>query len=444
MSYFQNNENRIVDDLVKLIAIPSVSIDTKQVERALDCVLDIAKAMGMKTKKLLNGRVGVIEIGEGEETLGILAHVDVVGPGNLKAWNTSPYGAPVKNGKITGRGALDDKGPIIAVLHAMNAALENGQVFKRKVSLIIGTQEEVEWTDMRDFVEQYPLPDFGFTPDGVFPIANVEKGYMDVLFKFPFNKVQNYKNKDITVEKIWGGEASNVLPEKCRALLSDGRIISGEGKACHTCQPEKGENAFFIILKKIEEEERQLRKKGIILAETAPLKALRFAEKYFKDIYGRNTGLYASDDYYQGEYVHKTVYSPVMLTTNDSQVDLTVNIRFAYGTNVEKMKNRLLMLAEENGGTADFVDIMQAVFVSKHEPFIKELASAYEEVTGKKNEFVLATGTSYAKAMPRIVSWGPILPEMEDTCHEANEYILVKDLITNGKIYYSAICKIAQ
>ena len=202
--------------------------------------------------------------------------------------------------------------------------------------------------------------------------------------------------------------------------------------------------AVFIILKKIEEEERQLRKKGIILAETAPLKALRFAEKYFKDIYGRNTGLYASDDYYQGEYVHKTVYSPVMLTTNDSQVDLTVNIRFAYGTNVEKMKNRLLMLAEENGGTADFVDIMQAVFVSKHEPFIKELASAYEEVTGKKNEFVLATGTSYAKAMPRIVSWGPILPEMEDTCHEANEYILVKDLITNGKIYYSAICKIAQ
>ena len=50
--------------------------------------------------------------------------------------------------------------------------------------------------------------------------------------------------------------------------------------------------------------------------------------------------------------------------------------------------------------------------------------------------------SSDLKAMPNIVSWGPIFLGEEDTCHEENEYILKDSLIKNGKIFALALSKI--
>ena len=86
---------------------------------------------------------------------------------------------------------------------------------------------------------------------------------------------------------------------------------------------------------------------------------------------------------------------------------------------------------------------MPAVFVGKEKRFLKVFANAYEEVTGHNNEFTLAHGGSYAKAMPNIVSWGPIFPGEEDTCHEANEYLSIDSLIKNAEIFAYAIAQIA-
>ena len=70
-------------------------------------------------------------------------------------------------------------------------------------------------------------------------------------------------------------------------------------------------------------------------------------------------------------------------------------------------------------------------------------ADAYEDVTDLKNEFTLAYGGSYAKAMPNIVSWGPLFPGKEDTCHQANEYIDLKELLLSANIFAESIAKIA-
>ena len=45
--------------------------------------------------------------------------------------------------------------------------------------------------------------------------------------------------------------------------------------------------------------------------------------------------------------------------------------------------------------------------------------------------------------MPNVVSWGPIFPGEEDTCHEPNEYIGVESLMMSAKIFAEAIAKIA-
>lgn len=74
---------------------------------------------------------------------------------------------------------------------------------------------------------------------------------------------------------------------------------------------------------------------------------------------------------------------------------------------------------------------------------MKAFGEAYEEGCGREHQFMLAYGGSYAKAMPNIVSWGPIFPGEEDTCHQENEYISVDTLLDNSKIFAIALAKVA-
>ena len=179
--FIEDNRDLMVSRCKELVAIPSMTEDREQVSLALDYVLDLGLRMGLKTKSLLNGEIGLVEAGEGEEILGVLAHVDVVDPGDESKWISPPFEPEVREGKLYGRGTLDDKGAVIAVMTAMEALVKLGIPLNKEIQLILGTREETHWTDMEAYVEKFPLPDYGFTPDGSFPICNVEKGGIDAL-----------------------------------------------------------------------------------------------------------------------------------------------------------------------------------------------------------------------------------------------------------------------
>ena len=121
---------------------------------------------------------------------------------------------------------------------------------------------------------------------------------------------------------------------------------------------------------------------------------------------------------------------------------LNINCRFPYGESEDRLLEGIKEFAAQNGGSVMDVYAMPAVFVSKEKPFLKICEKAYENVTGLKNEYTLAYGGSYAKAMPNIVSWGPIFPGEEDTCHEANEYISIDSLLKNTEIFANVIADI--
>lgn len=69
-------------------------------------------------------------MGEGEETLGILAHVDVVPVG--EGWTYPPFSGTIADGKIFGRGTLDDKGPAMMCLYCMKALKDLKIPLRRK------------------------------------------------------------------------------------------------------------------------------------------------------------------------------------------------------------------------------------------------------------------------------------------------------------------------
>ena len=429
--YIEKHKDEMLKDLADFVAIPSISSDKEKVTEALEFALKLGADMGFRVKNCLNGQVGVIEIGEGEETLGILSHVDVVPAEDLDEWETDPFEAVIKDGRIYGRGTIDDKGMIIASLYAMKAALEYGAPLKKKVQLILGTQEEVEWTDMDAYVANYKLPDYGFSPDGEYPICNVEKGVADFTIDFD---VKDSICDGLYVTSVDCGVAMNSVPGKAVATLSNGEMVTAVGKSVHSCQPERGENALFVLCD-------MLKEKGV-----APNKLMYLIEAVtaaFRDVNGTGIGLCSESEYYEGEFVHRNAFSPTIFNAKDGVATVNINNRFPYGAREEEIYAGIKSFADNHDGIIKFYDSMPAVFVSKERPFLKVLADAYEDVSGLKNEFTLAYGGSYAKAMPNVVSWGPLFPGEEDTCHEANEYIDINSMMDSAKIFALSIAGIA-
>lgn len=85
---------------------------------------------------------GHIEMGQGEELVGILCHVDVVPAGS--DWQHPPFGGVVEDGKLFGRGAIDDKGPTMAAWLAMKMVKDAGVQLDRRVRLIIGSMKKLD------------------------------------------------------------------------------------------------------------------------------------------------------------------------------------------------------------------------------------------------------------------------------------------------------------
>ncbi len=449
ISHIEKREKEIIDNLCRFVKIESVSDNREKVGEALEFALELGRSLGFEAYSCLDGQVGVIEAGQGEEVLGILSHVDVVGPGDTEKWKTPPFEPVIKDGKIFGRGTLDDKGAIIACLYALKAVCDLGLPLKKKVQIILGTQEEVEWTDMAAYVMQYPLPDYGFTPDGEFPVCNIEKGGIDIILEFPLEESWGGGNPSTGecgtdgnyLSKLTAGTAANIVPGVCTAEITEVKggiaaaveTIRVTGKSVHSCMPEKGENAIFKMTETVN---------GMGLKKNKLLELLSMVNICFGDIYGARIGLFSAGEYYNGEFVHRNVFSPTIFDTEKGIAKININIRTAYGTDEKEVVSTIKDLAGRYGGRVVKTTILPAVYVSSDRPFVQAFAKAYEEASGLKNEFVLAYGGSYAKAMPNIVSWGPIFPGEEDTCHEENEYMSVRSLMDNAKIFSVAIGKI--
>jgi acetylornithine deacetylase/succinyl-diaminopimelate desuccinylase-like protein len=80
-------------------------------------------------------------IGKHTKSIILLSHMDVV-PANLKEWEVAPFSGTVKDGKIWGRGSIDDKGPGVIELMAMLAIKRAGILLDRDVRVVATGDEE--------------------------------------------------------------------------------------------------------------------------------------------------------------------------------------------------------------------------------------------------------------------------------------------------------------
>jgi carboxypeptidase PM20D1 len=137
----------------------------------------------------------------------LMAHTDVVPieMSSLDKWTEKPYSGKIKDGFIWGRGALDDKNNVFAILETIESLLQEDYIPERTVYLAFGHDEEVSGLKgakaMAEYLEkeairfEYILDEGQFIIEGVMsslskPLAMIgtaEKGYvtLDLMAQLP-------------------------------------------------------------------------------------------------------------------------------------------------------------------------------------------------------------------------------------------------------------------
>lgn len=417
----------MIDKIKELVKIESVTGAPAEgalpygraVDEALEYVLNLCRSFGFRTKNCSH-RIGYAEIGEGKELIAVLCHLDVVPAG--AGWTRNPFSCEEEDGKLYGRGVIDDKGPAVCAIYAMKELLDSGLPLNRRIRIIFGLQEESgSWEDMAWYKEHEELPHMGFTPDSKFPSIYCERGIAQFRLEMDLEK-----SGFISAE---GGNAVNMVPDSasCRILSPEGEVLyfDAGGKSAHGSRPEEGDNAVSHLMD-------QVFRSGCSSA---------FAQWYMEQIgftiHGEHIGLNLTDE------SGRLTLNPGKLFTENGKIVLLLDVRFPVTFTAGEVELRLAAATVSHNLSVQLISQEKPVYLKKDSEIMTALMTAYREITGDFCEPEIIGGGTYARAMDGIVAFGPAFPGKERTEHMADEYAFVEDLYKAKDIYYLAFKKLA-
>jgi acetylornithine deacetylase/succinyl-diaminopimelate desuccinylase-like protein len=140
----------ILDELLEWLRIPSISTgggDPRDLERAAEWAATRVRAAGGTADLVRIGGGNPLVVGElrasapDAPTVLVYGHYDVQGPGDLALWSSAPFAPEVRDGRLYARGASDDKGNFLPLLHAACALAREGALPVHVRVLIEGEEE---------------------------------------------------------------------------------------------------------------------------------------------------------------------------------------------------------------------------------------------------------------------------------------------------------------
>lgn len=450
-------KDELLEETQKVIRIKSIEDQARPgmpfgagVNDALVSTLNLGERLGFKTGNV-DGYMGYIDWGAGDETVGVLGHLDIVPEGD--GWRHDPYGGEISDGKLFGRGTLDDKGPIMAAIYGMYALKMSGFEPAKKIRILLGTNEESGCGEIEHYIAKEGKVDIGFTPDGYFPVIFAEKGIM------LFNITKEFKDKNDILTYIKGGHRPNMVPDYCEAGINienkegimrkadafsksnncevtyevkdELLILKSVGISAHGSTPEFGKNAIMQLLSFIN---------SIDILNGEIGETIKFlVESIGMETNGKTFGVYLHDDV-SGDMT----FNVGTIDMNEHMISLSLNLRYPVTFKLEDVTvpfdNKIINTGFKIQGLIN----QSPLYFPKDHKLIKALSKVYEDETGQKAEPLAIGGGTYAKEMPNIVAFGPIFPGKPDLDHQANEYIEVEDLMKITKIYAHAIMELAK
>lgn len=460
----EQRKDALLDDLVELLKVRSDREDDKATKdapfgpgpkNALIHMLGYGERDGFTVKNVDN-YAGHIEYGEGDETLGLFCHMDVVPAGD--GWDTDPYVPVIKDNKIFARGSSDDKGPSIAAYYGLKIIKELGLPLSKKVRIVVGTDEESGWGDMEYYFKHEEKPDFGFSPDAEFPIINGEKGNVTITMHFDGSNAGSFVLESFDSglrENMVPGTATAVFTVDDSAVIADltvafeeflkaenlkGELVAEDslvkvslvGKGAHGASPQIGVNAGTFLATFLDRYDFAGGAKNF----------LHTAAKYVHlDFYGEKLGV-AHEDARMGQLTMNAGILKFGPDFDDNKIAL--NFRYPTGVTGDSLQKAISDLLGDTGTATKGDRDMPAHYVPMDDPLVATLLQVYEDHTGEKGYEQVIGGGTFGRLLERGVAYGAMFPGYTDTMHQANEFMSLDDLFNSAVIFADAIYRLAK
>ena len=442
----------LVADLQGCIRIPSLyrADDSgypygKPVQECLEYTLALAEKLGFATHNMDN-QLGWCEYGSGEEMVAVLGHLDVVPEGD--GWTVPPYGGEVKDGRIYGRGSMDDKGPTIAALYGLKAIKDSGLPLNKRIRILFGLNEETGSADMKHYVSHGgEIPVMGFTPDGEYPVINGEKGLINEAYTCTFTQPG-----PLVVKSITGGTAHNIVPNYAKAEIAcpgeladrisvmeaegirvtrsrDGVMVEAFGVSAHGGTPQEGVNANGRLVQFL----TKLPLKGGLATAITFL-----AEKIGMEWDGASLGIAMADE----------VSGPLtcnfgVLTGDETSLEVKLNYRYPVTKHFDMCGPQVQAAFENAGFCRTAATHKKCLYMRPDSQLVQRLMKVYTDCTGDAAEPKSIGGGTYAKMLPNVVAFGPIFPGDEVREHKPDEFMELSRLLDNANILAEAMYALA-
>lgn len=257
------DRSRLIETLATLVAANTENPPGRELEAARYLAHQLS-ALGFTVDlpSFAEGRPNVVaylENGEGP-VFAFNSHMDVVPAGN--GWTSDPFCLRHQSGRLIARGACDAKGPIAGMVEAIRMLCASRDLWSGTLLAVFVADEEVASRGARAYAASHPKIDLCIVGE---PTSNTvviaHKGSMRPVVRVkgvPAHSAspdrgdnalyraasllkmiearhrslsgashQLLGSPSLTVTRIHGGHADNVVPESCELLL-DRRMIPGE------------------------------------------------------------------------------------------------------------------------------------------------------------------------------------------------------------------------
>jgi acetylornithine deacetylase/succinyl-diaminopimelate desuccinylase-like protein len=162
-SYLEENQDRFIGELLDFVRIPSISAlpeHATDVQGAAEWVASRMTRAGIEGARVLPTDGHPVVYGEwlhapGQPTVLIYGHFDVQPADPIHLWTHPPFEPVIKDGRVFGRGASDDKGNMLAPILAVEALLKGEGAAPVNLKFCFEGQEEIGSPQMPAFISAH-------------------------------------------------------------------------------------------------------------------------------------------------------------------------------------------------------------------------------------------------------------------------------------------------
>jgi len=473
LTHFDKYESkRVVPMLSEVIRFPTYAGNDEAHAAQKAWLMKTAADFGFVTRDA--GKITEIELPGPKDApvLGLVIHGDVQ-PVDADAWTFAPFGGGVENGYVLGRGAADDKGPLVQTLLAMKALKESGVKRTHTIRLLVGSEEESSAGEMAEYLKTHAPPDYSLVLDSEFPVVVGEKAW-DGLAVATTLEERPGSTLSYAVASIDAGLSPSIVPDRAEVKLRWKNGVSNWESLAAALRATKMPEGTRLVVAGDEEEVLRVVAYGksahagvnltggrnalVALARALEGKLprggaddlLAFARVAGEDLYGTGLGITDSDPIWGRYAVNVATVKP---STNDpKKTRLFINLRRTPPRTGAQAKAHLEQFVRDfNARTGASLAVLAGESYFEDEPLgfdpnakiVRRLMNVYTRATGEKAKPAISGGGTYAKRLPNAIAFGMWFPGKPYPGHDLDEKIPIDDLQRGVRVLIFALTDIA-